>query len=64
MNFVGIDVSKAKSMIAVMRPLGEIVVTYEVCHTDSNLISLLDTAFPNVNRLFTSPLRDDGSENG
>lgn len=28
----------------------------------NNLISLLDTAFPNVNRLFTSPPRDDGSE--
>ena len=28
----------------------------------NNLISLLETAFPNVNRLFTSPPRDDGSE--
>lgn len=28
----------------------------------NNLISLLDTAFPDVNRLFTSPLRTDGSE--
>ena len=27
MNSVGIDVSKGKSMIAVMRPFGEIVVT-------------------------------------
>lgn len=38
MNSVGIDVSKGKSMIAVMRPFGEIVITpYEVCHTDSDL---------------------------
>ena len=36
MNSVGIDVSKGKSMIAVMRPFGESVVTpYEVRHTDS-----------------------------
>lgn len=38
MSSVGIDVSKGKSMIAVMRPFGEIVVTpYEVRHTDSEL---------------------------
>ena len=31
MNAVGIDVSKGKSMIAVMRPFGEVVVSpYEV----------------------------------
>ena len=159
MNCVGIDVSKGKSMIAVMRPFGEVVVSpFEVRHTASelselarllksldgetrvvmestgnyhapvarllhdaglyvsvvnamlvhdygnnslrraktdkkdavklanygldrwltlpryvpeedtrlmlknNLISLLDTAFPDVNRLFTSPPRADGSE--
>ena len=28
----------------------------------NNLISLLDTVFPNVNRLFSSPVRGDGSE--
>ena len=28
----------------------------------NNLISLLDTAFPDANRLFTSPPRADGSE--
>lgn len=28
----------------------------------NNLISLLDTTFPGVNRLFTSPSREDGSE--
>ena len=41
MNSVGIDVSKGKSMIAVMRPFGEVVVTpYEVRHTDSELSQL------------------------
>ena len=28
----------------------------------NSLISLLDTTFPDVNRLFTSPVRADGSE--
>jgi transposase len=28
----------------------------------NNLISLLDAAYPNVNRLFSSPARDDGSQ--
>ena len=28
----------------------------------NNLISLLDTVFPNANRLFSSPIRGDGSE--
>lgn len=38
MNSVGIDVSKGKSMIAVMRPFGEVVVSpFEVQHTDSEL---------------------------
>ena len=42
MNSVGIDVSKGKSMIAVMRPFGEIVVPpYEVRHTDSELGELI-----------------------
>lgn len=41
MNSVGIDVSKGKSMIAVMRPFGEVVVSpYEVQHTDSELSEL------------------------
>lgn len=41
MNFVGIDVSKGKSMIAAMRPFGEVVVSpYEVKHTDSELSEL------------------------
>lgn len=41
MNSVGIDVSKGKSMIAVMRPFGEVVVSpYEVQHTSSELNEL------------------------
>jgi transposase len=41
MNSVGIDVSKGKSMIAVMRPFGEVVVSpFEVQHTDSELSEL------------------------
>ena len=41
MNAVGIDVSKGKSMVTVMRPFGEVVVTpYEVRHTASELREL------------------------
>ena len=41
MNCVGIDVSKGKSMIAVMRPFGEVVVSpFEVLHTNSELSEL------------------------
>jgi hypothetical protein len=41
MNSVGIDVSKGKSMVAVMRPFGEVVVSpFEVRHTDSELSKL------------------------
>ena len=42
MNSVGIDVAKGKSMIAIMRPFGEVVASpYEVCHTDSELGELV-----------------------
>lgn len=41
MNAVGIDVSKGKSMIAVMRPFGEVVASpYEVSHTVTELKEL------------------------
>jgi len=41
MNAVGIDVSKGKSMITVMRPFGEVVISpFEVQHTDSELSEL------------------------
>jgi len=41
MNAVGIDVSKGKSMVSVVRPFGEVVVTpYEIRHTTSELREL------------------------
>lgn len=41
MNSVGIDVSKGKSTIAVMRPFGEIVLSpFDVSHTSSELSAL------------------------
>ncbi|HWS30539.1 MAG TPA: IS110 family transposase [Clostridia bacterium] len=41
MNAVGVDVSKGKSMIAVMRPFGEVVIApFEVRHTESELSEL------------------------
>ena len=41
MNCVGIDISKGKSMIAIMRPFGEAVASpFEVLHTDSELSKL------------------------
>ncbi len=41
MNAVGIDVSKGKSMVSVIRPFGELVVKpYEVRHTSSELSEL------------------------
>ena len=41
MNSVGIDVSKGKSMITVMRPFGEVVVSpLEIHHTGSELCEL------------------------
>lgn len=41
MNVVGIDISKGKSMVAVLRPFGEVVTTpYEVSHTNHELREL------------------------
>ena len=41
MNSVGIDVSKGRSTVAVMRPFGEVVISaVEVRHTDSELSKL------------------------
>ena len=41
MNAVGIDVSKGKSMVAIMRPFGEIVsAPFEIKHTASGINSL------------------------
>lgn len=54
MNSVGIDVSKGKSMIAVMRPFGEVVVSpFEIHHTDNELCELtklLTLLFPKTVR--------------
>ena len=42
MNAVGIDVSKGKSMVAIMRPFGEIVsAPFEIKHTTSDINSLI-----------------------
>ena len=44
MNAVGIDVSKGKSMVAIMRPFGEIVASpFEVSHTADELSELAKT---------------------
>ena len=44
MNAVGIDVSKGKSMVAIMRPFGEIVASpFIVNHTDSEIYELAKT---------------------
>ena len=49
MNCVGIDVSKGKSMIAVMRPFGEVVVSpFEVLHTDSELSKLAAVSYTHL----------------
>lgn len=43
MNAVGIDVSKGKSMVAIMRPFGEIVsAPFEIKHTASDINSLVE----------------------
>ena len=43
MNAVGIDVSKGKSTVAIMQPLGVVVKTpYEIQHTESDLKELAD----------------------
>lgn len=44
MNAVGIDVSKGKSMVAILRPYGELVeAPFEVKHTSSGVQSLIQT---------------------
>ena len=43
MNAVGIDVSKGKSMVAILRPYGEIVSSpFEIKHTSDNIRSLIE----------------------
>jgi transposase len=44
MKAVGIDISKGKSMVAVMRPFGEVVFApFEISHTDKDLTELAKT---------------------
>lgn len=43
MNAVGIDVSKGKSMVAILRPYGEIISTpFEIKHTSSDIHALVE----------------------
>lgn len=43
MNAVGIDVSKGKSMVAIMRPFGEIISSpFEIKHSSSDIHSLVE----------------------
>lgn len=43
MNVVGIDIFKGKSMVAILRPYGEVVLSpFEVHHTVSDIRSLID----------------------
>ena len=52
MNAVGIDVSKGKSMIAIMRPFGEIVSSpFEIKHTTSDINSLVELINSEVTRM-------------
>ncbi|MPM08023.1 hypothetical protein SDC9_54335 [bioreactor metagenome] len=55
MNAVGIDVSKGKSMIAVIRPFGDVVRSpFEIRHTGSELSELVHT---DRGSQYTSPRR-------
>ena len=52
MNAVGIDVSKGKSMVAIMRPFGEIVsAPFEIKHTTSDINSLVELINSEVTRM-------------
>ena len=47
MNSVGIDISKGRSMVAVMRPFGEVVISsFEVHHTVSEPVSYTHLTLP------------------
>ena len=47
MNAVGIDVSKGKSMVTILRPFGEIVSSpFEIKRTSSDILSLSDILPP------------------
>ena len=47
MNAVGIDVSKGKSMVTILRPFGEIVSSpFEIKHTSSDIHSIEGESHP------------------
>ena len=53
MNAVGIDVSKSKSVVAIMRPFGEIVSTpFEIKHTASDIHSLIELIWSYVKKKY------------
>ena len=57
MNAVGIDVSKGKSMVAIMRPFGEIVSSpFEIKHTTSDINSLVELINSTTIYLWVIPL--------
>ena len=59
MNAVGIDVSKGKSMVCVMRPFGEVVLEpFEVLHTAQTRVVLEATG--NYHKPVTFVLHDAG----
>ena len=52
MNAVGIDVSKGKSMVTILRPFGEIVSSpFEIRHTSSDIHSLIKLIHSKVTRM-------------
>ena len=69
MNAIGIDVSKGKSTVAVLRPYGEVVVSpFDVAHTGSDLRALADLMIDcqvkcNTIRekIFEAPRRESGN---
>lgn len=43
MKAVGIDVSKGKSMVCILRPYGEIISSpFEIKYTSSDILALID----------------------
>ena len=58
MNAVGIDVSKGKSMVAALRPMGEVaLLPQEFLHTE---VGLEQMAYAIICLLYTSPSPRDG----
>ena len=57
MNAVGIDVSKGKSTVAVLRPFGEVAVSpFDVIHNDSDLKQLAELIKVNQRSLWSTPV--------